>query len=110
MSCDTVCKNAADYFCISKCDCDGSCDTSAGDVAVVVLPLVCFAVCLFLLYALMPLVIAKIGAMAVNLNLLSADFYALLLGLFFFQYKVSLGISLYTFLLICLALALCNKF
>ena len=36
----------------------------------------------------MPLVIAKIGAMAVNLNLLSADFYALLLGLFFFQYKV----------------------
>jgi len=56
---------------------------------VVVLPFVGFAVCLFLLYALMPLVIAKIGAMAVNLNLLSADFYALLLGLFLFQYKAS---------------------
>jgi len=55
---------------------------------IAVLPFVGFAMCLFLLYALMPLVIAKIGAMAVNLNLLSSDFYALLLGLFFFQYKV----------------------
>ena len=53
-----------------------------------VLPFVGFATCLFLLYTLMPLVIAKIGAMAVNLNLLSSDFYALLFGLFFFCYKV----------------------
>jgi len=56
---------------------------------VLVLPFVGFAACLFLLYTLMPLVIAKIGAMAVNLNFLSSDFYALLIGLFFFRYKVS---------------------
>jgi len=64
-------------------------------ISVVVLPFVGFAVCLFLLYSLMPLVMAKIGAMAVNLNLLSSDFYALLLGLFFFRYKVGYWISLY---------------
>jgi len=56
---------------------------------IVVIPFVGFALCLFLLYALMPHVIAKIGAMAVNLNLLSSDFYSLLLGLFFFRYKVN---------------------
>jgi len=61
----------------------------------VVIPFVGFAACLFLLYVLMPLVIAKIGAMAVNLNLLSSDFYALLIGLFFFQYKVSCWILLF---------------
>jgi len=60
-----------------------------------VLPFLGFATCLFLLYVLMPLVIAKIGAMAVNLNILSSDFYALLFGLFFFNYKVSYWISLY---------------
>jgi len=64
-------------------------------VVVLVLPLLGFAACLFLLYSLMPLVITKIGAMAVNLNLLSSDFYALLLGLFFFQYKVGYWISCY---------------
>jgi solute carrier family 35, member F1/2 len=58
------------------------------DTLVSVIPLVGFAVCLFLLYAVMPLVISKTGVMAVNLNLLSADFYALLLGIFVFQYKV----------------------
>jgi len=70
------------------------CFVSSCVVFVVVLPFVAFAVCLFLLYVLMPPVIAKIGAMAVNLNLLSSDFYALLLGLFFFQYKVSDCMSL----------------
>lgn len=33
----------------------------------------------------------KIGAMAVNLNLLSSDFFALLVGLFIFHYKVSVS-------------------
>lgn len=33
----------------------------------------------------------KIGAMAVNLNLLSSDFFALLVGLFVFQYTVSVS-------------------
>ena len=52
---------------------------------------VAFAACLFSLYSLMPVVIEKTSAAAVNLNLLSADFYALLLGIFFFKYKVSVS-------------------
>jgi solute carrier family 35 protein F1/2 len=47
-----------------------------------------FAGCLFALYSLMPIVMERTSAASVNLNLLSADFYALLIGLFLFQYKV----------------------
>ena len=36
----------------------------------------------------MPIVIEKTSATSVNLNLLSADFYALLVGLFIFHYQV----------------------
>lgn len=49
-------------------------------------PLIGFVLCLFLLVALMSYAMLKIGAMAVNLNLLSSDFFALLVGLFVFQY------------------------
>lgn len=54
-------------------------------------PLIGFILCLFLLAALMSYAMLKIGAMAVNLNLLSSDFFALLVGLFVFHYKVSVS-------------------
>lgn len=53
----------------------------------VALPLLGFVVCLFFFASLMSYAMLKIGAMAVNLNLLSSDFFALLVGLFIFQYK-----------------------
>ena len=53
------------------------------------IPLLGFAVCLFLLYSLMPVVIGMTSATALNLNLLTADFYAILAGLFIFYYSVS---------------------
>ena len=57
-------------------------------IVLAALSLLGFAACLFALYSLMPIVISHTSAAAVNLNLLSADFYALLLGLFIFHYKV----------------------
>ncbi|XP_031574432.1 solute carrier family 35 member F1-like [Actinia tenebrosa] len=48
-----------------------------------------FAVCLFLLYTLMPIALKISSAMVVNLSLLTADFYTLLLGLLLFKYKFS---------------------
>lgn len=56
--------------------------------AIPVVSLLGFAACLFALYSLMPLVIARTSAAAVNLNLLSADFYALIAGIFLFKYQV----------------------
>uniref|UniRef100_T1IRH7 Solute carrier family 35 member F1 n=1 Tax=Strigamia maritima TaxID=126957 RepID=T1IRH7_STRMM len=46
-----------------------------------------FAVCLFFLYSTMPVVMRISSATAVNLSILSADFYSLLIGVFLFQYK-----------------------
>ncbi|KAL5009498.1 hypothetical protein ScPMuIL_011803 [Solemya velum] len=53
----------------------------------IVLLLLGFAICLFLLYSLMPVVIEQSSALAVNLSILSADFYTLLFGIFFFKYQ-----------------------
>lgn len=52
-----------------------------------VVPLVMFVICLFLLYSMMTVVIQLTSATAVNLSILSADFYTLLFGLFLFNYK-----------------------
>ncbi|CAH1799013.1 unnamed protein product [Owenia fusiformis] len=52
-----------------------------------VLLLLGFAVCLFAVYSIFPIAIQLSSAAAVNLSLLSADFYAVLLGLFLFKYK-----------------------
>ncbi|KAL3211496.1 hypothetical protein MRX96_036374 [Rhipicephalus microplus] len=46
-----------------------------------------FSGCLFLLYILMPVVIRLSSATAANLSILSADFYALAIGVFVFHYK-----------------------
>lgn len=48
-----------------------------------------FAICLFLLYNLMPIAMQFSSATVVNLSLLTADFYSLLCGIFLFHYKVS---------------------
>ncbi|CAD5112077.1 DgyrCDS1320 [Dimorphilus gyrociliatus] len=53
----------------------------------VYLPLCGFIIVMVILYSIMPKTLKKIGATAVNLNLLSADFYALLAGLIIFKYK-----------------------
>jgi solute carrier family 35 protein F1/2 len=58
------------------------------NIDISVLLLVGFALCLYILYSILPVVIAKTSATAVNLNLLSADFYALFVGLFVFHYSV----------------------
>ncbi|XP_071956257.1 solute carrier family 35 member F1-like [Antedon mediterranea] len=54
-----------------------------------ILLLLGFAICLFSLYSLMPTVIRLSSAMAVNLSLLTADIYGLLIGLFVFHYHFS---------------------
>lgn len=53
----------------------------------IILPMLGFAICLFTMYSIMPHVLKATSATAVNLNLLSADFYALLFGLFLFHYE-----------------------
>lgn len=66
-----------------------------------------FSGCLFLLYLLMPVVIRLSSATAANLSILSADFYALAIGVFVFHYKfhwlymvsfclVIVGVALYS--------------
>lgn len=55
----------------------------------IILLLVAFGVCMFLLYSLMPVVMKLSSATAVNISLLTADLYALFAGLFLFQDKVS---------------------
>ncbi|ELU05103.1 hypothetical protein CAPTEDRAFT_143259 [Capitella teleta] len=52
----------------------------------IVLCLLGFACCIFIFYSLVPIVMSRTSAASVNLNLLSADFYALLVGLFLFHY------------------------
>ncbi|XP_077977281.1 solute carrier family 35 member F2-like [Glandiceps talaboti] len=55
----------------------------------VVLLLLAFAMCLFLLYSLFPIVINLSSATVVNLSILTADFYTLFCGLFIFHYQFS---------------------
>ena len=47
-----------------------------------------YVICLFLIYTCMTLAIQQTSATTVNVSILSADFYALLFGLFLFHYKV----------------------
>lgn len=51
--------------------------------------LLAFSVCLLLLYITMPLVLQLSSATAVNISILSADFYSLIIGLYLFNFKVS---------------------
>ncbi|KAM8835892.1 solute carrier family 35 member F2 isoform 1-T2 [Synchiropus picturatus] len=53
-----------------------------------------YALCMFSLYSLMPVVIKMTSATAVNLSLLTADLFSLFCGLFLFHYKFS---TLYIF-------------
>ncbi|XP_053703497.1 solute carrier family 35 member F2 [Synchiropus splendidus] len=48
-----------------------------------------YALCMFSLYSLMPVVIKMTSATAVNLSLLTADLFSLFCGLFLFHYKFS---------------------
>lgn len=59
-----------------------------------VVPLLIFVISLFTFYSTMTIVIQLTSATAVNLSILSADFYTLLFGLFLFSYKVNIS-SLY---------------
>lgn len=53
----------------------------------ILLPLIGFNMCQFLLYSCMSLVIQQTSATAVNISILSADFYTLLFGLYLFKYE-----------------------
>ena len=50
-----------------------------------------FGACMFLFYSVMTVVMTFSSAVVVNLSLLTADVYTLLLGLFLFYYKVRIG-------------------
>eukprot|EP00047_Mylnosiga_fluctuans_P006071 m.244655 g.244655 ORF g.244655 m.244655 type:complete len:362 (+) comp14491_c0_seq1:72-1157(+) len=60
-------------------------DWDGGEVGL----LVGFAICLFLLYALVPPLLSMSSATLMNLALLTSDFYSLLFGLFLFHYSFS---------------------
>lgn len=51
--------------------------------------LIGFALFLFTLYSLVPILMRLSSATIFNLSLLTTDFYSLLFGLFLFHYKVS---------------------
>ncbi|XP_035390193.1 solute carrier family 35 member F2 [Electrophorus electricus] len=55
----------------------------------VALLLCTFAVCMYVLYSCMPVVVKLSSATAVNLSLLTADLFSLFCGLFLFQYSFS---------------------
>jgi len=48
-----------------------------------------FALCLFLLYSLVPTFLELAGATPLNLSLLTSDFYGLLIGIFIFGFEVN---------------------
>lgn len=48
-----------------------------------------YALCMYALYSLMPIVVRMTSATAVNLSLLTADLFSLFCGLFLFHYKFS---------------------
>ncbi|KAK6168608.1 hypothetical protein SNE40_019805 [Patella caerulea] len=52
----------------------------------ILLPWILYSICLFLLYSIMTIGIQYTSAAAINLAILSADFYALLVGVFVFNY------------------------
>ncbi|KAM8976541.1 solute carrier family 35 member F2 [Pelodytes ibericus] len=58
-----------------------------------------FALCMFGLYSLMPIVIRVTSATSVNLGILTADLYSLFFGLFLFGYKFS-GLYILAFVVI----------
>ncbi|XP_029458318.1 solute carrier family 35 member F2 isoform X2 [Rhinatrema bivittatum] len=60
---------------------------------------VAFALCMFGLYNLMPIVIKVTSATSVNLGILTADLYSFLFGLFLFDYKFS-GLYILSFIVI----------
>ena len=53
-----------------------------------VLLVICFVICQYMYYTLMPWVITLSSATVVNLSLLTSDLYTLMFGLFLFGYKV----------------------
>lgn len=53
----------------------------------IVLLLIGFAVCQFLQYVLIAVIVEHTSATVFNLSILSADFYALLIGIFLFKYE-----------------------
>ncbi|XP_060677168.1 solute carrier family 35 member F1 isoform X2 [Hemiscyllium ocellatum] len=53
-----------------------------------------FSACMFGLYSFMPVVMKRSSATAVNLSLLTADIYSLFCGLFLFQYKNCIYLTL----------------
>ena len=55
---------------------------------IAVLLIICFVVCQYMYYTLMPWVITLSSATVVNLSLLTSDLYTLLFGLLLFGYKV----------------------
>ncbi|KAG1691514.1 Solute carrier family 35 member F1 [Nymphon striatum] len=57
------------------------------DQSYLVLCLVGYGVCLFTLYVCMPLTMKLSSATAVNLSVLTADFYSLICGMYLFKYK-----------------------
>lgn len=46
------------------------------------------SVCMFFIYTIMPVVLEMSSAAFLNVNLLTADFYAVLVGVFMKQYQV----------------------
>ena len=54
----------------------------------IVLLLLGFAGCLFVMYSVVPMFLRKAGATAMNLSLLTSDFYGLLFGIFLFGFEV----------------------
>nr|CAB3266244.1 solute carrier family 35 member F2-like [Phallusia mammillata] len=74
----------------------------------IILLLAAFAVCMFLLYSLMPVVMKLSSATAVNISLLTADLYALFAGLFLFQDKMS-ALYVVSFITIVCALVIYNS-
>lgn len=55
----------------------------------VIVLLAAFTLTLFTYYTITPIVMKITSAMAINLSLLTADFYTLVIGVLLFQFKVS---------------------
>ncbi len=55
----------------------------------VIVLLAAFTLTLFTYYTITPIVMKVTSAMAINLSLLTADFYTLVVGVLLFQFKVS---------------------
>jgi solute carrier family 35 protein F1/2 len=52
--------------------------------------MIAYAVCMFLIYILIPFIVEISSAPFLNVNLLTADFYSVLVGIFIKKYKVVL--------------------